>query len=106
MTAKMAERFSRDRVLDLLFDSDFDLSDGDSSDEDSGEGPSYLGNDELHPLELDALAGALTSTEFACSESNCSETESTAEDDEEFILAVTSEDEDGGKNLLKSYKRA
>ena len=36
----MAERFTSERVLELLFDDDFDLSGGSSSDEDWSEGPS------------------------------------------------------------------
>ena len=51
----MAEEFSSKKVLELLFDDDFHLSGGCSSDEECTEGPSYLGNDELHPQDLNAL---------------------------------------------------
>ena len=51
---RTAEQFSR--VLELLFDSDFYLSGGCSSDEECSEGPSYVGYDELHPQDLNALA--------------------------------------------------
>ena len=43
----MDERFTSERVLELLFDDDFKLSDGCGSDEDCCEGTSNLGNDEL-----------------------------------------------------------
>ena len=39
----MDERFTSERVLELLFDDDFELSDGCGSDEGRSEGPSYLG---------------------------------------------------------------
>ena len=41
--------------LDLLFDNDFDLSNGCSSDEEFIEGSSQPGSDELHPQELNTL---------------------------------------------------
>ena len=71
----MAERFSSERVLELLFDDDFDLSDGCSSDEDSSEGPSYLGNYELHPQDLDALTKAVSSTEVDSNDRESSDKE-------------------------------
>ena len=43
----MDECFTSERFLELLFDDDFELSDGCGSDEDCSEGPSYLENDEL-----------------------------------------------------------
>ena len=52
----MDERFTSERVLELLFDNDFELSDGCDSDEDCSEGHSYLGNNELQLEDLDALA--------------------------------------------------
>ena len=42
-------------MLELLFNNDFYLSGGCSSDEECSEGQSYLGNDELHPQDLNAL---------------------------------------------------
>ena len=57
----MAKRFSTETVLELLFDDDLHLSDGCSSDEECSEGPSYLGNDELHPQELNTFDRAITS---------------------------------------------
>ena len=42
-------------MLELLLDNGFYLSDGCSSDEECSEGPSYLGNDELHTHDLNAL---------------------------------------------------
>ena len=56
----MDERFTSERVLELLFDDDFELSDGCDSDKDCSEGPSYLGNDELQLEELDVLAREVT----------------------------------------------
>ena len=47
--------------MELLFDDVFHLSDGGSSNEECSEGPSYLGNDELHPQDLNALDRAVTS---------------------------------------------
>ena len=44
---RTAEQFSNKKVLELLLDNDFYLSDSCSSDEECSEGPSYLGNDEL-----------------------------------------------------------
>ena len=61
----MDERFTSKRVLELLFDDDFELLDGCSSDKDCSEGPSYLGNDELQLEELDALAREVTSADMA-----------------------------------------
>ena len=51
----MDERFASERVLELLFDDDFELLDGCDGDEDCSEGPAYLGNDELQLEELNAL---------------------------------------------------
>ena len=39
----MDERFTSERVLELLFDDDFELLDGCGSDQDCSEGPSTLG---------------------------------------------------------------
>ena len=50
----MAEQFSSEKILELVFDDVF-MSDGCSSDEECSEVPSYLGNDELHPQYLNAL---------------------------------------------------
>ena len=52
----MDECFTCESVLELLFDDDFELSDGCGSDENRSDGPSYLGNDDLQLEELDALA--------------------------------------------------
>ena len=49
-----AEQFSSVKVLELLFDNDFYLPGGCSSDEECSEGPSNLGNDYLHPQDLNA----------------------------------------------------
>ena len=49
---RMAEQFSSEKVLELLFDDGFYLSGGCSSDEECSKHPSYLGNDELHPQDL------------------------------------------------------
>ena len=49
---KMVEWFSSEKVLDLLLDDDFDLSDSCSTNEECTEGSSQLGNDELHPQDL------------------------------------------------------
>ena len=61
----MAEQFSSEKVLELLFDNGFYLSGGCSSDEECSESPSYLGNDELHPQDLNALGRAVVSAEEA-----------------------------------------
>ena len=63
VNVKMDERFTSERVLELLFDDDFELSDSYDSDEDCSEGPTYLGNDELQLEELDALAREVTSAD-------------------------------------------
>ena len=63
---KDGQQFSSEKLLQLLFDDDFYLSDGCSSDECS-EGSSYLGNDELHPQDLNALDRAVTSAGEASS---------------------------------------
>ena len=59
MTSKFklrtTEQFSSEKVLELLFYDDFYLTGGCSSDEECSEGPSYLGNDELHPQDLDRV---------------------------------------------------
>ena len=62
---RTAEQFSSYKVLDILFCNDFYLSVGCSSDKECSEGPSYLGNDELHPQDQNALDRAVTSTEEA-----------------------------------------
>ena len=51
-----------------------------SSDEECSEGPSYLGNDELHPQDLNAFDSAVTSTGEAISSDRGSSDE--CEDDE------------------------
>ena len=56
MNVKINEHSTSDRVLELLFDDDFELSGGCGSDEDCSECPSYLGNDELQLEVLDALS--------------------------------------------------
>ena len=56
--------------MELLFDDVFYLSDGCSSDE---ECPSYLGNDELHTQDLNALDRALTSAGEASSDRDSSD---------------------------------
>ena len=48
----MAEQFSSEKMLELLFDNDFYLSSSCSSDQGCSEGPFYLGNNELHPRDL------------------------------------------------------
>ena len=78
----MDERFTSERVLELLFDDDFELLDGCDSDEDCSEGPSYLGNDELQLEALDALAREVTSADMASSDEG--------EDDGDFMPAVVS----------------
>ena len=78
----MDERLTSERVLELLFDDDFKLSDGCGSDEDCSEGPSYLRNDELQLEELDALAREVTSADMASSDEG--------EDDGDFVPAVVS----------------
>ena len=69
----MDERFTSVRVLEILFDEDFELSDGCGSDEDCSEGLSYLGNNELQLEELDALAREVTSTDMASSDGGSSD---------------------------------
>ena len=87
MNVKVDERFTSERVLELLFDDDFELSDGCSSYEDYSEGPSYLGNDELQLEELDALAREVTSADMASSDGGSSDE---GEDDGDFVPAVVS----------------
>ena len=80
----MDERFTSEIVLELLFDDDFELSDGCDSDEDCSEGPSYLGNEECQLEELDALAREVTSADMASTDGgSCDE----GEDDGDFVLA-------------------
>ena len=43
---RMAEQFSSEKVLELLFNDGFYISDGCSSDEECSKGPSYQANDE------------------------------------------------------------
>ena len=69
----MDERFTSERVLELLFDDGFELSDGCDSGEDCSEGPSYLGNNELQLEELDALAREVTSADMASSDGGSSD---------------------------------
>ena len=57
----MAEKFSGENVLDLLFDNDFYMSGGRSSDEECNGGLSYLGNDKLYTQDLNALDRPVTS---------------------------------------------
>ena len=82
-------------VLELLFDDDFYLSDGCSSDKGYSEGPSYLGNDELHPQELNTLDRVVTSTGEASSDRGSSDE---CEDDE--VMKILEED----KNLIAIAK--
>ena len=60
-------------MLELLFDDGFYLSGGCSSDEECSEGPSYLGNDELHPQDLNASGRAVTSAGEASSDRGSSD---------------------------------
>ena len=60
----MAERIDRARVLDLLFDDGFDLSDCDSDDDDEEQVSSYLGDEVLDLEELAALSRAVSSTQY------------------------------------------
>ena len=83
----MDERFTSQRVLELLFDDDFELSDGCGSDEDCSEGPSYLGNDKLQLEVLDALAREVTSADMASSDGGSSDE---GKDDGDFVPAVVS----------------
>ena len=83
----MDEPFASERVMELLFDDDFELSDGCGSDEDCSEGPSYLGYDELQLEELDALAREVTSADMASSERGSTDE---VEDDGDFVPAVVS----------------
>ena len=75
----MAEQFSSEKVLELLFDDGFYLSDGCSSNEECSDVPSYLGNDELHAQDLDVLDRAVTSAGEASSDRGSSDE---CEDDE------------------------
>ena len=75
----MDKRFTSERVLELLFDDDFE-SDGCGSDGGCSEGPSYLGNNELHLEELDALAREVASGGSS----------DEGEDDGDFVPAVVS----------------
>ena len=90
----MDERFS-ERVLELLFDDDFELLDGCGSDEDCSEGP--FGNDELQLEELDALAREVTSAYIASTDGGSSDE---GEDDGDFVPAVVSGDEIEGKTEI------
>ena len=54
----MAERIDYARVLQLLFDDGFDLSDCDSDEDDEDQVSSYLGDEVLDPEELAALSRA------------------------------------------------
>ena len=83
----MDERTSERVFLELLFDDNFELSDGCGSDEDCSEGPSYLGNDELQLEELDALAREVTPADMASSDGSSSDE---GEDDGDFVPAVVS----------------
>ena len=79
----MAEHFSSEKALELLFDNVFYLSDDCSSDKECSEVPSYLGNDELHPQDLNALDTAITSGGEA---SSCRGSSDECEDDEVMCL--------------------
>ena len=62
----MAERIDRARVLELLFDDSFDLSDCDSDEDDEDDEDqvsSCLGDEVLDPEELAALSRAVSSTQ-------------------------------------------
>ena len=54
--------------MELLFDDVFYLSDGCSSEEECSEVPSYLGHEELHPQDLNALDTVVTSAGEASSD--------------------------------------
>ena len=58
----MAERIDHARVLELLFDDGFDLSDCDSDEDDEDQVSSYLGDKLLDTEELAALSRAVSST--------------------------------------------
>ena len=55
----MAERMDRARVLELLVDDGFDLSDCDSDEDDEDQVSSYFGDEVLDPEELAALSRAV-----------------------------------------------
>ena len=65
-------------MFKLLFNNDFYLSGGSSSDVECNEGHSYLGNDELHSQDLNALDRSVTSAEEASGRGSTDE----CEDDE------------------------
>ena len=73
--------------MELLFDNDFYLSDGCSSDEDCSEGPSYLGNDELHSQNMNALDRTVTCAGASSGRGSSDE----CEDDEDTVSAIPSE---------------
>ena len=83
----MDECFTSERVLELLIDDNFELSDGCGSDKDCSEGPSYLGNAELQLEELDALGKEVTSAEMASSDRGNSDE---GEDGGDFVPAAVS----------------
>ena len=55
----MAEPFDGRRVLDLLFNDEFELADSDSSEEEDGGESSYLGESPLDAAELVSLSEAI-----------------------------------------------
>ena len=59
----IAERIDHARVLELLFDDGFDLSDSDRDEDDEDQVSSYLGDEVLAPGELVALSRAVSSTQ-------------------------------------------
>ena len=59
----MAERIDHARVLELLFDDGFDLSDCDSDEDNEDQVSSYLGDEVLDPEVLAALSRAVISTQ-------------------------------------------
>ena len=59
----MPERIDRARVLELIFEDGFDLSDCDSEEDDKDQVSFYLGDEVLEPEELAALSRAENSTQ-------------------------------------------
>ena len=91
----MVERLSREQVLDLLFEEDFELSDGDNSDDDLAGGTAYLGNNELHQEELNLLAQSVVS----CDSSPNGREESDDSEEEDSIMSTTCpQNNDEGKS--------
>ena len=103
---KMAERFDGKKVLELLFDDDFDLPDGDDSeDEDAGES-SYLGEKALDHVELRSLSEAVGidsvdgNDYFVDGSSSCRVSASTSSE----YIELENEDDDLENELLGKFQ--